>query len=298
MEETRTILVTGGTGRQGGAVARRLRADGHRVRALVRRPDSPAAADLRAIGAEPVPGDMDDPAGLEAALTGADGVFIVPPAAYGPDGADTGLEFRRGAAVVDAAVAAGVEQAVFTGIGSFSGGAARQAEGKLRIERYLQAAGLSTTVLRPVRFMTNFLGTGAGVDDVRDGVSRHVFPADEPVQLIALEDIAEFAAMAFADPARFAGRTLELAGDDPTPDEAFAAINAATGLDLRYSALDADEAESAGPAVAEARALWLAGHRWHADIEALRALHPDLRTFRTWLTDGGADLLRRALLRA
>ncbi|GAA1091545.1 hypothetical protein [Nocardiopsis composta] len=134
------------------------------------------------------------------------------------------------------------------------------------------------------------------MDDVRNGVSRHVFPAGEPVQLIALEDIAEFATLAFADPGRFAGRTLELAGDAPTPDEAFAEINAATGLGLRYVPLGASEAEALGPAVAEARRLWLAGHRWHADIEALRALHPGLRTFRGWLAEGGADLLRRALL--
>ena len=298
MMETRTIVVTGATGRQGGAVVRRLLAEGHRVRMLVRRPESPAATALAAIGAEPVPGDMDDAASLEKALVGAHGVFIVPPVGYGSGGSDSGLETRRGRAVIDAAEAAGVEQALFTGIGSFSGGLAEQAEGKRRTERHLWASGLCGTVLRPVRFMTNFLGTGIGVDDVRDGVSRHVFPADEPVQLVALEDIAEFAAMAFADPDRFAGRTIELAGDAPTPDEAFAEIRAATGLDLRYAPLSAPEAEALGPEVAEARRLWLAGHRWHADVEALRTLHPGLRTFRTWLAEGGADLLRQALLRS
>ncbi|MFE3461408.1 NmrA/HSCARG family protein [Nocardiopsis aegyptia] len=294
--ETRTILVTGATGRQGGAVARRLPADGHRVRALVRRPESAAARALVESGAEVVAGDLDDAASVRRALVGAYGAFIVPPVGHGPQGADGGLEARRGRALIDAAVAAGVEQAVFTGIGSFSGVAADRTGGKQRIERHLWASGLRGTVLRPVRFMTNFLGTGIGIDDVRDGVSRHVFPADEPVQLVALEDIAEFAAMAFADPDRFTGRTLELAGDAPTPDEAFAEIRAATGLDLRYVPLDASESEALGPQVAEARRLWLAGHRWHADVEALRVIHPGLRTLRTWLSQGGADLLRKALL--
>ncbi|MFI6579156.1 NmrA family NAD(P)-binding protein [Nocardiopsis sp. NPDC050513] len=298
MGDTRTIVVTGATGRQGGATARRLLADGHRVRALVRGHGSPAATALEAEGAELVVGDLDDPGSLETAFAGAQGVFIVPPMAYASGGADNDLEFRRGGAAIDAAVAAGVEQAVFTGLGSFSGGVAEQVGGKQRVERHLWASGLTATVLRPVRFMTNFLGTGVGVDDVADGVSRHVFPADEPVQLIALEDIAEFAAMAFADPDRFAGRTLELAGDAPTPNEAFGAINAATGLDLRYEPLSAAEAGALGPEVAEARRLWLAGHRWHADIEALRALHPGLRTFRDWLAEGGAALLRAALARA
>ncbi|MBB4935611.1 uncharacterized protein YbjT (DUF2867 family) [Lipingzhangella halophila] len=294
MTDTRTILVTGATGRQGSVTARRLLADGHHVRALVRGIDSPAATALEASGAELFRGEMDDPASLEAALTGAQGVFVVPPAAYGPEGPDTELEFQRGRAVIDAAVATGVEHAVFTGIGSFSGGAALQAEGKQRIEQYLWAGGLSATVLRPVRFMTNFLGTGIGLDDVRDGASRHVFPADEPVQLIAVEDIGEFAAMAFGAPGRFTGRTLELAGDALTPNEAFAEINAATGFDLHYSPLSEAEAEAMGPGVAEARRLWLAGHRWHADIEALSVLHPGLRSFRTWLSEGGADLFQRA----
>ena len=49
--------------------------------------------------------------------------------------------------------------------------------------------------------------------------------------MIALE---EFAALAFADPSRFAGRTPELAGDRPTPVEAATAISAATGVPVRY----------------------------------------------------------------
>ncbi|MGW7527265.1 hypothetical protein [Streptomyces sp. NPDC054783] len=44
---------------------------------------------------------------------------------------------------------------------------------------------------------------------------RHIVPPDEPVQMIAPEDIAEFAALAFDQPGRFAGRTLELADADP-----------------------------------------------------------------------------------
>lgn len=297
MTNTRTIVVTGVTGRQGGATARRLLVDGHRVRALVRKSGSLAAAALEAEGAEPVVGDMDDPETLVRAFAGAHGVFIVPPAVYAAEGADGDQEFQRGKAVIDAAVATGVQQAVFTGLGSFSGGIAEQVDGKRRIEQNLWASGLNATVLRPVRFMTNFLGTGVGVDDVADGVSRHVFPADEPVQLIALEDIAEFAAMAFADPDRFVGRTLELAGDAPTPNEAFRAINAATGLDLRYEQLSTDEAKALGSEVTEARRLWAAGHRWHADIEVLHTLHPGLRTFRAWLDGGGAALLRGAHLR-
>ena len=40
------IVVTGATGHQGGATARELLAKGHKVRAMTRKPDSPAAKEL------------------------------------------------------------------------------------------------------------------------------------------------------------------------------------------------------------------------------------------------------------
>ncbi|MGO4425764.1 NmrA family NAD(P)-binding protein, partial [Streptomyces sp. MCAF7] len=149
------------------------------------------------------------------------------------------------------------------------------------------------TVLRPVRFMTNYLGVGRiGIDGISHGVHRHLFPPHEPMQIIALEDIAEFAALAFADPARFAGRTLELAGDEPTPVEAAAAIAEATGAPIRYEQLTDGEAAALGPEIAETKKRWAAGHRWHADIEALRVIHPGLRTLTDWLTESGAAAIR------
>ena len=53
-------LVTGATGFVGSAVARALLAEGHRVRALVR-PNSDRR-NLAGLDAEPVTGDLDDPA--------------------------------------------------------------------------------------------------------------------------------------------------------------------------------------------------------------------------------------------
>jgi uncharacterized protein YbjT (DUF2867 family) len=141
--------------------------------------------------------------------------------------------------------------------------------------------------------MTNYLGTGLPIDGFRDGVSRHIFAGDRPMQVIAVEDIAAFAALALADPDRYAGRTLELAGDDPTPEAAVAAIGAATGLSLRYVRMPREEAERIGVEVARVLDLQEAGHGWHADIEALRVLHPGLLTLRDWLDRGGAEQIRK-----
>ncbi|MGW3562548.1 NmrA family NAD(P)-binding protein [Streptomyces sp. NPDC000941] len=286
------ILVTGATGKQGGATARRLLAGGWPVRALVRDLTAPAAADLAAAGAQLMRGDFDDPASLRPALDGASAVFGIPPVSYGPTGPETELEAARGRRLIDAAAAAGIEQIVFSTVASASA-ASRGSEGKTMIEEYLRDHIALPTVLRPVRFMTNYLGVGRiGIDGISHGVHRHLFPPHEPMQIIALEDIAEFAALAFADPARFAGRTLELAGDEPTPVEAAAAIAEATGAPIRYEQLTDGEAAALGPEIAETKKRWEAGHRWHADIEALRVIHPGLRTLTDWLTESGAAAIR------
>jgi uncharacterized protein YbjT (DUF2867 family) len=286
------ILVTGATGKQGGATARRLLAGGWPVRALVRDLTAPAAAALTAAGAQLVRGDFDDPASLPPALDGAVAVFGVPPVAFGPGGPETDLEVARGRALIDAAAAAGIEQVVFCTVATGST-ASRGSTGKALIEQYLHDHIALPTVLRPVRFMTNYLGVGVlGIDGISNGVHRHLFPPHEPMQVIALEDIAEFAALALADPARFAGRTLELAGDQPTPVEAAAAISEATGIPIRYEQFTDSEAAAISPLIAETKKRWQAGDRWHADIEALRVIHPGLRTFTDWLAESGAAAIR------
>ncbi len=67
--------VTGATGFVGGALARRLRADGHDVVALVREPTR--AGDLAVDGVELLAGDLDDTAALHRLCDGVDGLFHV-----------------------------------------------------------------------------------------------------------------------------------------------------------------------------------------------------------------------------
>ena len=265
---------------------------------VIRRPDyryhhEIAAAALSAAGAQLVLGDFDEPATLPTALDGAGAVFAVPPTAFGPAGPETDLEVARGRALIDAAVAAGIQQVVFSSVASTS---THALTGKARIEQYLREHIALPTVLRPVRFMTNYLGPGVvGIDGIVGNVHRHLFPPHEPMPVIALEDIAEFAALAFADPARFAGRTLELAGDQPTPVEAAAAITAATGIAVRYEQFSDSEIAAISPGIAETAKRWQSGDRWHADIEALRVIHPGLRTLSDWLTESGAVAIRAVL---
>src|SRR4029077_14389484 len=77
MTSNRTILITGVTGKQGGAVARTLKGAGLNLRGLTRKPDSESAAALAHQGVEIIKGDLDDEASLRRALGGAWGIFGV-----------------------------------------------------------------------------------------------------------------------------------------------------------------------------------------------------------------------------
>jgi uncharacterized protein YbjT (DUF2867 family) len=275
----RTILVTGATGQQGGATARHLLSDGWHVRALVRDPRGAAATLLARAGADLITGDMDDRGSIDAAVRGAHGVFSVQPAFIAPDYAEN--ELQRGLNVVDAAMAAGVRHLVYASVAS-----ADRATGiphweiKWKIEEYIRAHGVPATVLRPVTFMENFADPTYGVRGEASLI--RAFPADSTVQLIALDDIGAFAALAFASPDPFRGRALELAGDELTPHQIALAIGRATGHDVAVPV-----PARGGPGGTTSFC------DWQADIPALRTFHPGLLDFGTWLSREGKALLEK-----
>lgn len=283
------ILVVGATGRQGGAAATRLLADGWPVRVLVRDPAAPAARKLAAAGAEPHRGDLDDPDSLEAAMAGAHGVFAVT-----PDDMDGEREIRRGRNLAEAAAAGGIGHLVFASVG----GAERDTgipywETKWAIEQHIEALGLPTTVLRPVRFMENHTTPGLPLGGISaDGVLRHLFAPDAPVQMIAVSDVGAFVARAFADPASYLGQALELAGDELTPEAAVRLISQHLGREVTYRQTTAEGdqlSERARRTITDPRGVW------RADIPALRRRHPALLDFSTWLDRGGANAIAALL---
>src|ERR1700739_4760632 len=77
MTSKRTILITGVTGNQCGAVAQALQGAGFHLRGLTRKPESERAVAFARRGVEIVKGDLDDEATLRRALAGAWGVFGV-----------------------------------------------------------------------------------------------------------------------------------------------------------------------------------------------------------------------------
>src|SRR5215831_17338177 len=105
----KTVLVTGATGRQGGAVLRHMLPKGCKLRALTFRADATTVQRLASQGIEVVKGDMEDPSSLERATRGVYGVYSVQD--FWSVGAKR--EVQQGKNMADAARKAGVEHFVY-----------------------------------------------------------------------------------------------------------------------------------------------------------------------------------------
>ncbi|MFC7625136.1 NmrA/HSCARG family protein [Microlunatus sp. GCM10028923] len=288
MNDGRPILVTGATGQQGGATARHLLAAGRRVRALVRDPSADQATALAKLGAELVRGDLTDRASLDAAMAGTAGAFSIQPATR--PGEPIEAEVRMGTDVAEAAAAAGVDQLVYTSVAGVDLNAAGTGwQSKLEIEQRIAELGVPATVLRPVMFMENHLHPGYGIRSDRSVL--RLPPEGVRIQVIAVDDIGAFAALMFADPGRHLGQVYELAGDELTKADFRTKLSAATGI-----VPDLDPPTEPDPAVrldiaALSRTGSFAG--WNADLPALRAIHPGLKTYDDWLAAGAAAEFRK-----
>ncbi|MBE1582999.1 NmrA/HSCARG family protein [Nonomuraea angiospora] len=286
----KTIVVMGATGLQGRAVTARLLADGRRVRAVTRDPDTAPARALAQAGAELVRAEMDDVASLVAAAEGAYGLFSVQPTVGSP-GTPAGFsaedEVRWGCNVADAAHAAGVRHLVYASLA----GAGRHNTEKLpqnvvskwRIEQHITRLGLPATFLRPVSFMENY----TGAYHLHDGAVTTAFDPAVPQQIMAVDDVGAFAALAFAQPGEWIGRAVDLAGDELTPLQITAAISEAIDRPLPYVQIPIEAIAQAGEEFAFAYT-WLNERGYRADVAFTRALHPGLMDLRTWLERTGA----------
>ncbi|MDP9795433.1 uncharacterized protein YbjT (DUF2867 family) [Catenuloplanes nepalensis] len=288
-----TVLVVGATGLQGGATARALLAAGVPVRALVRDPGSPRAAEIAALGATLYRGDLRDPASLTGAVAGVRAVFSVQMPAWNEDGsADFDDELRQAVNLIDAAAAGGVEQFVQTSVS----GAGRHAGGRwapmdavyrpkiLAAER-IRAVGFPRwTLLKPAFFMTNLHPATAYLfpRGVEGGLATVLKPGTH-LSLVAVDDIGRAAAAAFTDPGRFDRVELELASDYRTMTEIAATLSRALGTPIAAPDMTEAEALAAGmPPYAVLSHAFLDAVGQPARPEFARALGIPLTSFETW----------------
>ncbi|MFE2596629.1 NmrA family NAD(P)-binding protein [Streptomyces sp. NPDC059396] len=253
---TEPVLVTGSTGRQGGATARALLAAGIPVRALVRDPATDRAKAVEALGAELVTGDLDDRDSVRRAAEGARAVFSV----QMPDMNGRAFEGELAQAVnlIEGARAAGVPQFVHTSVS----GAGQHTDwvagpwawmepyyaAKAGIQDRVREAGFTHwTLIKPGFFMGNFHPSEEIMfpRGIEGGLVTLLKPTTR-LSLIAVEDIGRAVAAAVAAPERFDRVELELAGDHLTMTDIAEILSRALGTELTAPDMTAEEATAAG----------------------------------------------------
>ncbi|MET9559038.1 NmrA family NAD(P)-binding protein [Streptomyces tauricus] len=255
------VLVTGATGRQGGATARALLAAGVPVRALVRDPATARAKAVEALGVELVTGDLHDRDSVTRAAEGVRAVFSVQMPGITEDGFDFDGEVRQGVNLIEGARAAGVPQFVHTSVSGAGqhtedpgwaegrwASTAATLEAKRAIQDRLRGAGFPRwTLLKPGFFMENFLpsmrflfprGVEGGIVSVLKPTTR--------LSLAAVDDIGTAAAAAFAAPERFDRVELELASDYLSMARIAEILSEVLGTQLSAPDMTEEEALAAG----------------------------------------------------
>ena len=277
------IAVAGATGQQGGAVARKLLADGWKVRALTRDINKPAAQELASLGAEIVAGDMEDRAQLDAAFQGAYGVFSVQNF-WLPNVGFEG-EIKQGKNVADAAKDAGVQHLVYSSVGAAHRGMGQKHfESKWIIEQHIHLLDIPYTILRPAAFFENFNWERA---HILNGIFNAIgLRPEKERQLISVEDIAVFVALAFADPKGYLGKTIELAGDALTESQIAGTFAKVIGRPVKLTMPSGDPGRRSDEEMT-AMFAFFNGEAYNADIPALRKLHSGLLTFEQYLRENG-----------
>lgn len=298
------IMVTGATGKQGGAVVDALLALNDptiTILAVTRNPESEASQKLMAKSKQIrlIRGDLNNTsltyenAKFESPNGKIWGVFSVQTMSMGVkvEDTETAEETKQGMGLIDGALANDVKMFVYTSVDR--GGAEKSWDNptsvphfrtKYLIERYLrsEATGrMNWTILRPVIFMDNIennLPSKIVMTAIKSSIGNKSMP------WIATKDIGFFAAQAFADTDKYNGVAISLAGDELTFDQLNEKFKNFTGHDVPTTFSFVGSALN-----------WLSNEmgqmcNWFRDegyftpnLPELRSIDPHLLDFDTWL---------------
>lgn len=234
------IAIAGASSKQGRSVANTLLQSGrYRVRAFTRRVDSPEARNLARQGAElvAVPLELGHEQELVKAFSGAQGAFLLTPPIAPPATHETEL----GRQLADAAVAAGVQHIVYSGlenVGRISGGRkfAPHFTDKARVEEYIRSLPVTSAFIYLAYFYTNLV--------------EYYFPRMEGDTLVFPIYLPQDLRAPWVDPLtatgpavleilsrrdEYAGKSLPVIGDVISPREMVETFTRVTGRKAVYS---------------------------------------------------------------
>jgi uncharacterized protein YbjT (DUF2867 family) len=304
----KTITVFGATGAQGGGLARAALADKQRrfaVRAVTRRPGSPAALALQAQGAEVVEADLDDPTSVGRAMQGAWGAFCVTNywEHFSP-----ARELAQARALADGAAAAGVEHVIWSTLedtrrfvvpdgrrmpvllGAYN---VPHFDAKGEADAFFSATGVPTTFLRTSFYWDNLVHFGMGPRANAGGELELVLPlGSAALPGIAAQDIGACAFGIFNDSDAWVGRTVGVAGEHVDGASMAEQLARALHRPVAYRPIAFDAYRALGFAGADDLGNMFqfkveheAEFRGVRSVDTSRQLHPGLRTFAGWLAE-------------
>jgi len=278
MGQKLAVVVTGGTGKQGGAVVKSLLERGHEVRAVTRSTDSAKARELANAGVTLVRASLEDTAALTKALEGATSFFAMTT----PFEGGTQAETRQGISAADAARAAGVHL-VFSSVGS----ANRQTgvphfDSKYKVEEHIAKIGVRATVLAPAYFMENLY---LGKEQLAKGIYATPLSPTRGLAQVAVADIGAVAVRLFEDPGRFAGKRFDLGGDELTGNDVVAILSRVSGRPFTYFQVPLDVIRQRMGEDGVKMYEWFERVGYTVDRAALRREFPDVafHDFELWV---------------
>jgi len=249
------------------------------LRGLTRNLNSETSKQLQSRGVELLQGNLQDRSFVDNAMRDCYGVFLC----LNPwDLGGVREETKIGQMVIDLAVKHKIDHFVYSSVASANkASTVPHFQSKWEVEQYLGKSGLRFSILRPVWFMENFFLFKDKI--LKDGYLPMYIREDTKLQLIAIDDIGFFGALMFEHCDTWAGKTLEIAGDELTPTQITKELNCR---------LECFPPEQCGSEDWTKMYKWLNDKRYEADIPLCMKWNPNLKTFRTWLKEDGRLLLQ------
>ena len=315
MAENKVITVFGSTGAQGGGLVRAILRDpqsGFTARAVTRDVNSDKAKELARMGAQVVAADIDDPASIEKAFSGAYGAYCVTFfwAHFSPE-----KEMAEVQAMASAAKKANLKHVIWSTLedtrkwSPLSDPSIPTLHGKYKVPHF-DAKGESnhfftdldvpTTLLLTSFYWDNFIYFGMGPQKGPDGKLAITFPmGDKPLPGIAAEDIGKCAFGIFKRGNAFIGKTVGIVGETLTGAQMAAGFSDLLGHPVGYNSIPPEVYRSLGfPGADDLGNMFQFKRDFNdyfcgvRDAAFSKSLNPELQDFKTWLKNNKAAILK------
>lgn len=293
-KQTKTILIIGATGLQGGAVAERLQAENNYIlRAISRDPQSPAASALASLGVKIYKANFDEAHSLDEAVCGVDAIFSM----SNVDASESGKEQKQAQFLINSAIEYGVKQFVHTSVAA-AGNHQTWPKwnenywwkaywlGKWEVEAAIHNAEFPFwTILKPALLMENFLPPKVHhmYPELRTGEIISLKNQGTASDFISASDVAAFAMTAFSQPEKFNRQSIALSSGKLSMNQVAQIISEVTGKTIKAVSISAEQAREKGISEKVIRNYeWENEIGYNVDIAALEKFGIRLTSFKEW----------------